>query len=163
MLGFLELLQHRGKARLAAGKILRRGGLIGRIVRTGEEIAGMVVGLVLPGADAGEDGGVLREGIGGHALDAGHLPHLVRRDTVAAEEQIDRQARDRERQDQHGPRDLIRWVAVRADDCDHSDPRQDAHRKAEPAAVFVQPAHPGQHEDDLQQDTERDDHDALEQ
>lgn len=65
---------------------------------------------------------------------------------VAAEEQIDRNARDGEGENQDDPRHFIRRIASSGHDRQHRDPLDHVHCGLHPVPVFAQPIHARNHE-----------------
>ena len=80
----------------------------------------------------------------------------------AAKEQIDREPRHREGQDQHDPRDLVAGIDAAGDDIDDHGPAQHVHGDADPEKIGPQIRRHDDQEPDLQQNADRDRHDPLE-
>ena len=80
----------------------------------------------------------------------------------AAKEQIDREPRHREGQDQHDPRDLVAGIDAAGDDIDDHGPAQHVHGDADPEKIGPQIRRHDDQKPDLQQNADRDRHDPLE-
>lgn len=106
---------------------------------------------------------VLAQVLGDHDLDARHAAVFPVGDAVAAEEQIDRDARNREGENQNDPRHLIRRIASAGHNGQHRNPRNHTHCDTHPVPVFAQPVHPRHYKQDLQQNTQRHHNHALKQ
>ena len=97
----------------------------------------------------------------GHSLDRLHLPVLIAGNFVAAEQQIDCQARHGEGQNQHNPRDLIAGIDAARDDIDDDRPAQYVHGDPDPEKVGPQIRRHHDQKYDLQRNADRHRHDPL--
>jgi len=86
---------------------------------------------------------------------------LVAGNFVAAEEQIDRQSRHGEGQNQHDPRDLIAGIDTARDDINNDCPAQHVHGDPDPEKVGPQIRRHHDQKYDLQRNAERHRYDPL--
>ena len=162
VLGLLQLLEHGRVAAFAAREVGRVGVVIDGIAGGGEQIARMIERRGPGGRKLPEGLFLLLQLLHGDGLDRLHLPVLIARDLVAAKEQIDREPRHREGQDQHDPRDLVAGIDAARDDIDDHGPAQHVHGDADPEKIGPQIRRHDDQEPDLQQNADRDRHDPLE-
>ena len=162
MLGLLQLLEHGRVAAFAAREVGRVGVVIDGIAGGGEQIARMIERRGPGGRKLPEGLFLLLQLLHGDGLDRLHLPVLIAGNFIAAEQQIDRQSRHREGQNQHDPRDLIAWVDPARDDIDDDHPAEHSHGDSDPEKVRPQICCRHDQKYDLQRNADRHRHDPLE-
>ena len=145
-----QLLEHLCPAVLAAGKILRAGVVVDGVAGAAQQKARMVERRVRRTGERLQRVGILAQMLQNRQFALRPLMVPAVRGLVAAEEDIDRQSRHGERQNQHDPRDFIRRIAAPGHDADDQQPRQHVDDRAHPEAVFLQPQHTHQQKGDLQ-------------
>ena len=137
VLRLFQLLKHARKAALAARKIDRLRVIINRVTRAGKQVARMVPRRNICFFQRLHHALVLPQMLGNHNLDARHAAVFPVGNAVAAEEQIDRNARNREGENQNDPRHLIRRIASAGHNGQHRNPRNHTHCDTHPVPVFA--------------------------